>query len=61
MEKVTVTADALRQVLSALVGPPHLIRELVVVHDLGRNGLLTDPVNDPIGLLIREYRDAKAS
>lgn len=61
MEKVTVTADALRQVLSALVGPPHLIRELVVVHDLGRNGLLTDPSSDPIGLLIRECRNAKAS
>jgi len=46
MDKVTVSADALRQILSALVGPPHYIRELQAIRSLG---------DSPIDKLIDEY------
>ena len=51
-DKVEVTADALYQVLTALAGPPHLIRELQVAR--GLNVLLDDSSN-PIDILIAEY------
>ncbi len=41
METVTVNADALRQVLKALIGPGHLIRELQVT----RGGLFENPID----------------
>lgn len=50
-EKVAVDATALHQVLQALMGPPHLIRELQVLV----NSKLPGPKHDPIGKLIDEY------
>jgi len=55
MEKVEVNREALRQVLKALMGPGHLIRELLVIHDLGCKGLIGDHSSNPIGTLITEY------
>lgn len=37
-EKVAVDADALYEVLQALVGPPHLIRELQALRNLHKHG-----------------------
>lgn len=50
METVTVNAAALREVLMALVGPAHLIRELQVTRHL--------PESNPIDTLIKEYNAA---
>lgn len=51
METVTVNANALRQILEALSGPPHHMRELLVISDL--------PGHDcPIKRLVNEYNDA---
>ena len=52
---ISVDADALRKVLTALCGPAHLIRELQVAHDLGTKGLADD---DPVGKLVENYRQA---
>lgn len=49
MDKITVSAQALREILQALSGPGHLIRELQVIRSLGDN---------PIDTLIQEYNDA---
>ena len=49
MEKVTVSTDALRQVLQALNGPGHYIRELQVTRDFPGN---------PINTLIKEFNAA---
>lgn len=49
-EKVLVNAKALREVLQALVGPGHLIRELLVISNL--------PGHDcPIKQLIKDYNE----
>jgi hypothetical protein len=50
MKTVTVNADALKQLLLAVVGPAHHIRELQATRHLGDLG---DP--NPIDLLIAEY------
>lgn len=47
---VTVNADALRQVLVALTGPGHLIRELQFTRD--NPPIMT---GNPIDTLIRDY------
>lgn len=47
---VTVDANALRQVLQALTGPAHLIREIQMTRSVAA---LTG--DDPIGLLIDDY------
>lgn len=47
---VIVSAEALRQVLQALIGPPHLIREIQFTR-----GLPGD--DNPIDLLVREYNE----
>jgi hypothetical protein len=52
MEKVTVNAKALRQVLNALNGPPHYIRELQVT----RGPMVGD--DNPINILVNEYNQA---
>lgn len=52
MEKVTVSATALRQVLNALNGPAHYIRELQVT----RGPLIGD--DNPINILCDEYNAA---
>lgn len=52
MKTITVNADALRQVLQALVGPGHLIRELQATR-----GPIVGKDN-PINLLIEEYNAA---
>ncbi len=52
MEKVTVSAAALRQVLNALNGPSHYIRELQVT----RGPLIGD--DNPINILCEEYNAA---
>lgn len=52
MEKVTVSAEALRQVLMALNGPAHYIRELQVT----RGPLVGD--DNPINILVEEYNAA---
>ena len=51
METVTVNAKALRRLLSALMGPPHYIRELQATRDNGM-GLFDD---NPIDILCKEY------
>ncbi|MBK9497391.1 MAG: hypothetical protein IPO08_23295 [Xanthomonadales bacterium] len=53
METVTVSATALRQILQALVGPPHYIRELQATRD--KPPIL---VGNPIDKLIAEYNAA---
>lgn len=53
METVTVNADALRQVLNALIGAPHLIRELQATRD--KPPVLT---GNPIDTLVREFNQA---
>ena len=51
METVTVNADALRQILQALNGPPHYIREIQAIRNL--------PGHDcPITRLTEEYNEA---
>jgi len=52
MDKVTVSAEALRQVLQALNGPGHYIRELQVT----RGPLVGD--DNPINILVAEYNAA---
>lgn len=47
--KVCVSQDALKQVLEALTGPGHLVRELRVIQTL--------PGDDPITTLIKEFND----
>ena len=54
MEKVTVSASALHQVLIALNGPGHYIRELQVTRD-GGCGLFKD---NPIDILCDEFNAA---
>lgn len=53
METVTVNANALRQLLTALMGPPHLIRELQFTRDIPP--FIT---GNPIDQLIDEYNKA---
>ncbi|SCX40611.1 hypothetical protein [Nitrosospira sp. Nsp1] len=50
-EKISVNKEALRQVLQALVGPPHLILELQV---------LNSPLfpGNPIEILVDDYNKA---
>ena len=52
METVTVNATALRQVLQALTGPTHLIRELQVIRGLPLSE------NDPVKTLMDDYNRA---
>lgn len=49
MKTVTVDADALRQVLQALNGPGHHIRELQAIRGLG---------DSPIDKLVEDYNKA---
>ena len=44
--KVSVDADKLRQILEAITGPGHLIRELQAIRSIG---------SDPISALVDEY------
>lgn len=53
MDKVTVSTDALRQVLEALVNNSYRIRELQAT----RNPVLFP--DNPINVLIKEYEDVK--
>jgi hypothetical protein len=53
MQTVTVSAAALRQVLVALNGPGHLIRELQATRD--KPPIMT---GNPIDQLVREFNDA---
>jgi len=48
MENITVSAEALRQVLQALIGPPHHIRELQATMSLPGDA-------NPIKTLYEEY------
>lgn len=52
MDKITVSADALYKLLSALNGPSHYIRELQVT----RNPIISE--NNPIEVLMKEYNEA---
>uniref|UniRef100_A0AAU7PG64 Uncharacterized protein n=1 Tax=Burkholderia phage vB_BgluM-SURPRISE13 TaxID=3159457 RepID=A0AAU7PG64_9VIRU len=51
--KVEVDAEALGDLLRALMGPGHLIRELMVIHSLDEKGLSDKP--GPIKLLVDQY------
>jgi NTP pyrophosphatase (non-canonical NTP hydrolase) len=51
---VTVSADALRKLLVAVSGPPHLIRELIVIQNLP--GDLGDK-DDPVSVLLNQYKE----
>jgi hypothetical protein len=55
MKTITVDADALRQVLQALIGPSHHIRELQATRSLHKLG---HP--NPIDILIENYEAAIA-
>lgn len=55
MDKIEVSADALRAVLQALNGPPHYIRELQCTRGLPQLG---DMPPNPIDVLIAEYNAA---
>lgn len=57
MEKVTVSADALRQVLNALSGPGHYIRELQATRNLGR---MIGVEKNAINILCEEFNAAVA-
>ncbi len=48
---VSVDAEALRSVLTALIGPSHLIRELIVIDRL------TDFEESAISKLIRQFNE----
>lgn len=50
MDKVEVSASALRELLSAIAGPPHLIRELQVIRGLPGS-------DNPINTLINEFNE----
>lgn len=52
--QISVDADALKQVLAALVGPGHLIRELQAIRGLPVLGGVTQ---DPIGTLITQFKE----
>lgn len=52
--KISVDAEALKQVLAALVGPGHLIRELQVIRGLPALGGVS---HDPIGTLIAQFNE----
>lgn len=57
MEKVTVSAKALKQLLEALNGPGHYIRELQVIRNI--DSKMPNPNNrNPINLLMEEYNAA---
>lgn len=58
MDKVTVNAAALRKVLTALMGPEHLIKELLVIHGLHFHQVTPPDSSNPIGTLINEYNAA---
>jgi hypothetical protein len=49
--QVPVDADALREVLQALIGPPHQIRELQVLRGSRLPGLTPGPIDK----LINQY------
>lgn len=51
--QVSVDAAALGDLLRALLGPGHLIRELMVIHSLDEKGLSAEP--GPIKLLVDQY------
>ena len=53
MKTITVDAQALRRILQALTGPPHLIRELQATRGIAE---LTG--DDPIGTLVKQYNEA---
>lgn len=55
METVTVNAQALRQVLAALIGPPHLIRELQATRSFDA---LPGFTANPINTLLAEFNQA---
>lgn len=52
MKIVTVDADALRQVLQALIGPSYLMSELMAIQGLG---------DSPIDILLDQYNSAVKS
>lgn len=52
MKTLQVSADALAQVLTALQGPPHLIRELQATRSIALMGM-GGP--NPINTLVDEY------
>lgn len=51
-KSVTVDKAALREILAALIGPPHLIRELQATRCLG---------DSPIDLLVEQFNAAVAN
>ena len=61
MENVIINAAALRQVLVALVGPPHLMRELQVTRSSSEPGKLSisdlTGQKNPIDLLVEEFNE----
>lgn len=52
--KISVDAEALRQLLQALSGPPHYIREIQVTRNI--DGLLGEKKN-PLNILVDEYNE----
>lgn len=56
-DKIEVDKKALVRVLQALVGPPHLIRELIVLRDNDHRGISLEL--SPIGVLVQDFNAAK--
>jgi len=52
---VSVDAEALGDLLHALMGPGYRIRELLVIHELDEKGLSTKP--GPIKLLVDQFNE----
>lgn len=50
MDKVTVSADALRQVLTAFQGPSHHVMELWAINQ--------PYIDNPVTTLIKEFNEA---
>jgi hypothetical protein len=52
--KVSVDAVALREVLTALVGPPHLLRELQAIRGLPGDASPIDKLVDEFNAAVQE-------
>ena len=55
MDKVTVSAKPLAEILKALIGPDHFIRELQLKYRLYESGLIEG--KHPIDQLIEEFNE----
>lgn len=55
LDKVSVDEKSLREVLCALMGPSHLIRELQVIANLKKIEGTHDPSGSPLNILVKDF------